>query len=402
MDENSFDYNASKTENNNIKIIKDTPKKCNIKYNKKIIIFSILIIILISFLISRILKLKNKIKYNNLHPKTNSWVITGGLISYLLNERKQSNKERLFIYKEDTTPINNIKEEINIAMALDEKFIYPTLVSMASALENNNKEKHIIIYHLLLSFNFNTTLIDIFESLKKKYEVKINYYIIPNFFSLFRTWTGDTFAIYYKLFIPMIFNDYERILFIDSDSLVFKDIYEMYNLPFNDNYVIGYISHDAKFIDKFLKNVTIYINVGVLLFNIKKIRSENKDFELIQYNFENNENLAFPEQDAINVVFFQKIGIFPLKYGIYMYDISVFDERFDNKRIRIKLNRNELINAINNPSVVHFSCCTPKVWHNNSINYFGRNYICEKYHNLFYYYANKTHYYSEIYKKYIK
>ena len=200
----------------------------------------------------------------------------------------------------------------------------------------------------------------------------------------------------------MIFNDYERILFIDSDSLVFKDIYEMYNLPFNDNYVIGYISHDAKFIDKFLKNVTIYINVGVLLFNIKKIRSENKDFELIQYNFENNENLAFPEQDAINVVFFQKIGIFPLKYGIYMYDISVFDERFDNKRIRIKLNRNELINAINNPSVVHFSCCTPKVWHNNSINYFGRNYICEKYHNLFYYYANKTHYYSEIYKKYIK
>ena len=61
-------------------------------------------------------------------------------------------------------------------MAIDNKGFYTSLVSMVSALENNNKINNILVYHLLLSHDFNKNFITTFDSLKNKYEVKIYYY----------------------------------------------------------------------------------------------------------------------------------------------------------------------------------------------------------------------------------
>ena len=112
---------------------------------------------------------------------------------------------RLFLYKEDYIDKNNKKNQIHISMAIDNNFIYPALVSMTSALENNNKKINIIIYHLIFSSDFNDKNMEIFDSLKKKYDVKINYYVIPNLFGKYRTWMGGTNTIYYKTLLPLIF-----------------------------------------------------------------------------------------------------------------------------------------------------------------------------------------------------
>ena len=281
------------------------------------------------------------------------------------------------------------------------KFSLNDIISMVSALENNNKIKNILIYHLLLSHNFNKNFITTFDTLKNKYEVKIYYYIIPNIFKNYRSWSGGTKSIYYKLLLPFIMNGLERIIYLDADTLIFKDILEMYNLPFNDNYALGYPFHDVYKIDKFVKNATYYINGGVILFNLKKIRNDKKDFELVRFTIKYNRNLFFLEQDSINIVFFHKIGLLPLKYGIYLYgNIESFEKKIQY-RIRFKLNRTEILNAIDEPSIVHFSGCLPKIWYKGSRNGFGVDNICKRFHKEFYYYANKTNNFSEIYKKYI-
>ena len=203
------------------------------------------------------------------------------------------------------------------------------------------------------------------------------------------------------MLLSLIMYDLDRIIYLDADTLIFKDLYEMFSLPFNDNYVLGYPFHDVYKIDKYVKNATYYVNGGVLLFNIEKIRKDNKDIELIKFTLKNNANLWFLEQDSINVVFYKKVGILPLKYGIYMYGTVDSFEKSIQIRIRFKLNREEVIEAIKDPSLVHFSCCNPKVWYRGSQNEFGVNSICERFHNDFYYYANKTEYFSEISKKYL-
>ena len=53
----------------------------------------------------------------------------------------------------------------------------------------------------------------------------------------------------------------------------------MYNLPFNDNYILGHPFHSLDIIDKFIKH-SKYINIGISFFNLKKIRNNEKKIEI--------------------------------------------------------------------------------------------------------------------------
>ena len=379
---------------------------------KLVIIILILIILILCLVIGIILLTKNSteidknstefIKNNNINNKTinkKDNLVEQSKIDILNNIDDYNQEKRLFQIRYD--PIPKGKNQIHIAMAIDNNFVYPALVSMASGLYNNNNEKNIIVYHLLFSYNFESDKYKIFESLKKRYDFSLNFYIIPNLFKNYKRWVGSTDTVYYKMILPLLFHDLERIIYLDADTLIFKDLYEMYNLPFNGNYALGYPFHDSNKIDKFVKNATYYINGGVILFNNKLIRKDNKDLELLEFTKEKNRELWFLEQDSINIVFYEKIGILPLKYGIYMYGTVDSFEKSIQIRIRFKLNRDEVIEAIKDPSLVHFSCCNPKVWYRHSSNEFNVHEICERFHNEFYFYANKTDYYDKIYSTYM-
>ena len=322
--------------------------------------------------------------------------------NYNKNENKNIIKGRLFLYKEDE---NNSKEtnknKISIVMTSDDYGLYPTLVSMASALENNNKKENILIYHLLLSHDFNMEYIEYFESLKENYDFRINYYQIPNnIFNNVRRWK-KTYTVYFKLLIPIIFPDFERVIYLDSDTLIFKDLSEMFNLPFNNNYILGYPFHTPWMVTINHKHPKIYINAGVLLININKIRRDNKDFELIDFTRKYSKRLFFLEQDGINFVYYKKMGLLPLKYGVYLYgNITNFKKKYLYK-LKIKINLNELKKAIDDPSIVHLCCCNPKVWYRKTKHENKFNHICKRYQREFYFYANKTKYYNNIYNEYM-
>ena len=83
----------------------------------------------------------------------------------IISKKKSPTRKRLFQVKSD--PIPKGKNQIHIAMAIDNHFVYPTLVSMASGLYNNNDKENVIVYHLLFSHNFNKDNFEVFDSLKK-------------------------------------------------------------------------------------------------------------------------------------------------------------------------------------------------------------------------------------------
>ena len=169
------------------------------------------------------------------------------MIIHLINKKNDYNNKLLLknIKEKINSNKNNInqsltinKTEILISMSLDNNAIYPTLVSMTSALENNDNNKNILVYYFLLSHDFNVKNLEIFESLKYHYDFKIKYFFIPNIFTDMDKWR-DSDTIYYKLLIPLMFPELERMIFLDGDTLIFKDISEIYNLPFNGNFVLG-------------------------------------------------------------------------------------------------------------------------------------------------------------------
>ena len=368
-------------------------KRSRYKKNKDLIIASASIAIIILFIFIMII-LENR----NLKKKLNS-------ISYYkektmsINFSKQKFVTKFLFDKRDDYYDIIHKNIIHVSYSLDDKEVYPTFVSMLSGLENCNKD-NLIVYHLLLSHSFNTTDIEIFESLKDKYEVKINYYIIPNIFGFARRWTDNTDCVYYKILIPFMFPDYERMIYLDGDTLIRKDILEMFTYPFYNNYILGFPFYMGYVMGKYgIKKPEHYINGGCLLFNIKKIIKDHKDIDLLSLTIKNNSKWLFREQDSINYAFYPKIGFLPLKYGIYMIG-SKYAFKALASHVYSPLNSTEAEEAIKDPSIVHFSCCWPKIWTNGTKNLFKDKDICLRYQKEFYSYAKKTKYYQIIKDKY--
>ena len=368
------------------------------------------------------MKIKKKLRFKNNKASIIALISVTTIVLIflimLLIENRNLNKEvnRLSYFMEKTISINFFKQNytskflfdgrddysdiinkniIHVSYSLDDKEVYPTFVSMLSGLENCNKD-NIIVYHLLLSYKFNSSNIEIFESLKEKYQVKINYYIIPNIFGSSLRWTDGTDCVYYKILIPFMFPDYERMIYLDGDTLIRKDILEMFKCPFNDTYILGFPFYMGHVMEAYgIKKPEHYINGGCLLFNIKKIRHDYKDLDLFSATLKNKTKWGFREQDAINYVFYPNIGFLPLKFGIYMIGSSKYFNILSHY-VYSPLNLTEGAEAVKDPSIVHFSCCWPKVWTNGTKNLFNDKDICLRYQKEFYFYANKSKYYKLI------
>ena len=141
--------------NNAKRLIKEKKEKnCKKLFTNKIhcIIYMILCIIII-ILLCIIFLGKNKDIYS-VYPEAEDFLY--------VNTSELDEPKSLFILKEDHTEIKD-KNKIRICYCIDGGLIYPTLVSMTSALENNDKEKNVIIFYLFVSHNFNKKKVEIFD-----------------------------------------------------------------------------------------------------------------------------------------------------------------------------------------------------------------------------------------------
>ena len=311
-----------------------------------------------------------------------------------------------YIYTDKTKKHKKGKNIIHITVSLDneEDYKYVLYVSMYSLLYNCNKRKTFVIYHLLCSPDFTEKSTDIFKPLVSNYSqnVELIFYNMGNFF-MNRNRNGYPPATFYRVFTPL-FIDSDRIIHLDGDCLILTDLYEMYNLNFKGNYIFGFYDILADGVDYLGINSTVYINAGVILLNLKKIRRDKKVHELLNITTNPDFLLKKNAQTAMNYLFYPKIGRLPSKYGIFNFedksDLNVY-----LNFLRTKIPIEELEDALNNPGIVHLVLCHPKPWSNNPTYYKSVTYCkqrhncsCKKYFDLFHFYAQKTEYYEHIKK----
>ena len=272
---------------------------------------------------------------------------------------------------------------------------------MYSLLSNSDKNKTFIIYHILCTPDFKESSLTIFISLVSKFShnVEMIFYKMGNILIKYEK-TFYTQATYYRLFIPL-FIDTDRIIHLDGDTLIFSDLTNMYKLDFNDNYVLGFLDIISSAIDYLGLKSNIYINAGVILINLKKIREDKKIFEIINI-LNSKKKLRNNDQTIINYLFYPKIGRLPSKYGIFNFNDNS-DIKFYLSRLRTKISFNELQDAFTKPIIMHNVLCYPKLWFINSkYSKFNtkchekNNCSCTKYIKLWHSIAKRTDYYEEI------
>ncbi|MBQ3817024.1 MAG: glycosyltransferase family 8 protein [Clostridia bacterium] len=119
-----------------------------------------------------------------------------------------------------------------------------------------------------------------------------------------------TLTIYFRLFIPKLFPQYDKGIYIDSDVVLTADLAELFNIDIGENYIGACADKsvaDVPPLADYMENavgvkVEQYINSGVLLMNLKKLRELKLDEHFLNllntYHFDS----IAPDQDYINAI----------------------------------------------------------------------------------------------------
>lgn len=305
------------------------------------------------------------------------------------------------VYNKNNKFIKKEKNNIHICVSLNDRYIYPLLVSIESVLINCDKKNTYITYYVFCAPDLREITLFKLKSFVYKYPLNLEmiFYNMGNNFMKIKAGRLSQ-AAFYRLLAPIIL-DLRKIIYLDGDTITLKDLNDMYKIDFNNNYILGFLDFVSEGVDHLGIKPEKYINSGVILFNLEKVRNDNIIYKLLNVTFN---GVTLYDQTVINYVFYPQIGTLPIKYGIFnFYDFS--DTKKYVKKLRTPINKTELEEAIKDPSIIHHDLCWPKVWslQTKFTAYYTcckqrKNCSCKKYQDLWFSYANKSDYYSEILK----
>ena len=280
--------------------------------------------------------------------------------------------------------------KIPVLLSTDDNYIPLVDVCLISLFENKKDETYYDVYIFVpstASFELQSRILE----LKDKYSnIDITFVDMKNEFAFLQKINHAYISLptYYRLTASEYLSNYDKCIYIDCDTVVCTDLAELYNTDLNNSIICAslgtgaiYLSQEEK--DNAAKWYGIpdfdhYINAGVLVMNLKKIREDN----MVQIWRESSKKLHQDvDQGVLNETCYGKIAHLPFRYNARLMDLD------RNSKILIDaFGENEINEAFNNPAILHFSSAK-KPWLGE---YNGGG------ADIFWKYARKSSFYEQI------
>ena len=238
---------------------------------------------------------------------------------------------------------------INVCLSCDDNYAKYAGVLITSILYNAKDDDNLSIY--VLDGGISNLHKDEILSLKSIKDCEIN--IVPIKEELYteykqvKTLKHISFATFYRLKLSSLLPDIDRIIYFDCDMVVCSDLKDLYNTDLGDNYFGGCLDIGWK---KLFKVKRGYINAGMILFDLNKMRENDVERKFYEYTKNHLNNLKFGDQDILN-------------YSCKGH-IAILDERWNVQSSNFT-NRSSYTNE---PKVIHF-IAKRKPWHWASFSY---------------------------------
>jgi len=247
---------------------------------------------------------------------------------------------------------------MNLLFTLNKKY-FPQLIVLLKSIHHNNPDEEFHIYIISKELDDNHVE-EIFSNLK---EAKVTITLLEFDETLLKgspTSKRYPLEIYYRLFAAQVLpSDVDRILYLDPDIVVINSLKELYNMDFEDNYFIG-ATHVNKLLRKFNeirvsapKNAP-YINTGVMMINIKKLREEQDVNEVYEYIEKHKHKFTLPDQDVLCGLYGDKVKLI----NEYIYNLNDRMITIYNLKNRKKI---DLDWVRENAVIIHY-CGRNKPW----------------------------------------
>ncbi len=181
-----------------------------------------------------------------------------------------------------------------------------------------------------------------------------------------KSWTD---IVYYRILIPELLPNYDKIIYSDVDVLFKKDLSKVYQIDL-ENYdwagVRAEINNENVINHKYFpENKNEFIHwTGFMLLNCKKMRENKFEDKAIENIDIIGKRLTFFDLDLINITS-EKIKALPFEY-VTLETIYAFEKLEDAPEYKFlnKIYSDEELNyAKENPSIVHYAGDLGKPWH---------------------------------------
>ena len=288
--------------------------------------------------------------------------------------------------------INSSINYIHLAISIDTNYIYPAIVYLTSLLDNRAKTTFYYI-NALTNGNLGKNSTEKIKSVIDKFgnnSVKLIYYNLGNSFNGSTT-EFMSLATYYKIALPSLLPNIDKVIYSDTDMINLEDLTEMYNFKLKKKVyfagILDYIDHLNQ-LREFGLSSDKYINAGILIMNLKAMREDSIETKLRK--FVSNHTCLFHEQTAINCVCRDNTQKLPYKYNIFAVDFYKLLLLNNQQKFQYKYTLTQLKKYFDEPTNFHY-VDLDKPWLKNTFK-FNRVY--------WWYYAKMSGFYKEILKHY--
>lgn len=277
--------------------------------------------------------------------------------------------------------------KIPVIFGVDKNYILPCAVAIASLIKNKKDNTYYDIYVLhdgkieqRSMEKINNFVMD-YKNCKISW-IKVDIGKLPGC-PVSQNWP---IAVYYRLLIPSIFTNYDKVIWSDADVLFCNDLQEVY-FDDIDNYYLSAVAAEYKdrcvihqAYDEY-KNKLIFMS-GFMVMNIKMMRENN-----IMSIFWGNINKYYSRLKMFDLEILN-LSCSPVKYISIKYCVlegifysSNLSDSSDYVWLKNYYSDEQLLSAKNDPCIIHYAGSDTKVWNRTDyINY--ENYLeYKKYFN---------------------
>lgn len=254
-------------------------------------------------------------------------------------------------------------EKINVVYITDERYAMPTCISVYSLTVNKACNDALNIYIIcdevsdkakkrFLALSSDRAYIDLIDVTEERYKALA-------LTCLYASNIHVTATALFKLNLPDILQNEDKVVYVDGDTLIQKSLYNLYNCELNSNYVASVNDmmdkKDSGF-STYAAQVGLrresYFNSGVMLLNLEKMREDGITRKLLEYR-ENGINY-YMDQDAFNIVLGEKRVTLPYIYNF----LSTVTDFFELEEISEKYfheEKHSIGECIETAVILHFA-----------------------------------------------
>jgi lipopolysaccharide biosynthesis glycosyltransferase len=114
-------------------------------------------------------------------------------------------------------------------------------------------------------------------------------------------------ATWYRIFLPEMLPDVDRLLYLDADLVVLDPLTPLWEIDLDGSWLgavtnVFQDNHMPRPAELGLVGPEVYFNAGVLLMNLREMRRDGRTAALLEYGVRNAERIEWRDQDALNVV----------------------------------------------------------------------------------------------------